>query len=77
MNRMYKKSAALLIMLCMILTVVPSNVSAMDAPKQDLTESDIQFDDSSELVMYGDAERLSDGTIQLTDLDIWQSGSAW
>ena len=77
MNRMYGKSAALLIMLCMILTVVPSSVSAMDAPKQDLTESDIQFDDSSELVMYGDAERLSDGTIQLTDLDIWQSGSAW
>lgn len=77
MNRMYKKSAALLIMLCMILTAVPSSVSAMDTPKQDLTESDIQFDDSSELVMYGDAERLSDGTIQLTDLDIWQSGSAW
>lgn len=77
MKKVYKKSAALLIMLCMILTVVPSNVSAMDAPKQDLTESDIQFDDSSELVMYGDAERLSDGTIQLTDLDIWQSGSAW
>lgn len=77
MKKVYKKSAALLIMLCMILTAVPSNVSAMDAPKQDLTESDIQFDDSSELVMYGDAERLSDGTIQLTDLDIWQSGSAW
>lgn len=79
MKRMYKKIAALMIMLCVILTMVPSNVSAMDAdtPKHDLSEDDIQLDDSNELVMYGDAVRLTDGTIQLTDLDIWQSGSAW
>lgn len=79
MKRIHKKFAALLIMLCMLLTMVPSNVSAMvaDTPKHDLSEDDIQLDDSSDLVMYGDAVRLTDGTIQLTDLDIWQSGSAW
>ena len=38
---------------------------------------DINEDVSSDMLIYGDAKKLADESIELTPLETWKSGSAW
>ena len=72
-----KQALSLLLALCMILSG-PLPVSAAEVSTPGISGGiAIDQDASKDLVIYGDASKRDDGTIELTPLDIWMSGSVW
>jgi len=74
MKKRLTKLMALILSMSLAVVGIPKEVMA----KEVVSENSIVVEDArDELVTYGDAVRLEDGSIQLTELSTWCSGSAW